>query len=64
MKTGKNNVSVYQVPDSKSTALLDGRKQDEEFVQKLCSDTLEIGCDDQDIESIYHIGKKREGSAP
>jgi hypothetical protein len=60
----KNNVIICHVPESKSSELLDRRKQVAEFVQKLCSDALEIKWDNQDTELIYQLGKKRQGRAP
>ena len=60
----RNNVIVYNVPESISDAYPERLGEDSEFCKGLMKDALKVGCEEGDIKKIFRLGKKIEGSKP
>jgi chemotaxis regulatin CheY-phosphate phosphatase CheZ len=57
----KNNVIVYNVPESDASTYKDKVSADKKFCEDLMTDALKVGFEEGNIKQLYRLGKKIEG---
>ena len=57
----RQNITIYNMPESKSEDIANKQKDDKEIFLKLINDVLEISYDENDLKKIFRIGVKEDG---
>ena len=60
----KNNIIVYNVPESEATTQLERNKEDKEFCSNLMVEVLRVGFTEGDIVKTLRLGKYQESGKP
>lgn len=60
----KNNIIVYNVPESEATSQMERNKEDKEFCCKLMDEVLRVGFTEGDIVKTLRLGKYQEAGKP
>ena len=56
----KDNFIVFKMPEPDTTLKEEREKKDREKLISLCTDTLEVNIEDEDLVSVIRLGKKHE----
>ena len=58
----RNNIIVYNVPESNATTINDRIKEDKEFCKALMIEVLRVGCEEGEIKKVHRLGKRLDAS--
>lgn len=58
----RNNIIVYNVPESNAVTINDRIKEDKEFCRALMIDVLRVGCEEGEIKKAHRLGKRLDSS--